>query len=331
MVKQVSLISLLGFFFVSDVFATEFDTEITVDLSRPLLKKVSEQGCRPDGSSLTVAQNNLHYYLTEAVNPVSVSPVGAEVNPDPELNNSPAGILMLFVGGSGVAGPGSANFVARTRHLFVAHGFHVALVDAAADFKECPGILKNRRTSGAYIDDIKVVANDLRSRYPGVSLFAIGTSRGSTSTAMAGANIRLNGIVLTSPMTKRRKSDGTTIATVFDVPLGSISEGALIVAHKQDACFTTIWNGAQSVAGYGNNGIYSVRDALTKSNADIFLTEEVPLEDVTRPCGALSPHGFFGIETEVVAEISRWLKDSCRRFPVTDCRKKPIRVIKANP
>lgn len=54
MVKQVSLISLLGFFLVSNVFAAEFDTEIAVDLSRPLLKKVSEQGCRPDGSSLTV-------------------------------------------------------------------------------------------------------------------------------------------------------------------------------------------------------------------------------------------------------------------------------------
>lgn len=328
MIKQMSLIILFGFLFISRVFAAAFDTPIPVDLTRNLVS------CVPAGSTLTVTENQLNYYLTEAVNPVPVSPVGAEVNNDPELNTSPAGILLLFVGGGGVASPGSANFVARTRHLFVAHGFHVALVDAAADFKSCPGVLKNRRTSGvdsaAYIDDLKKVVNDLRGRYQGVPLFAIGTSRGSTSAAIAGAHNLLNGIVLTSPLTKRRTSDGTTIATVLDVPLRSISENTLIVAHKQDACYTTIWDGAQSVEGYGNNGIYTVRDDLTRSNVDIFLTNEVPIQDVTRPCGALSPHGFFGIEMEVVAEISKWLKHDCRRRFI-NCRIKPIPVIKANP
>jgi hypothetical protein len=54
-------------------------------------------------------------------------------------------VLLLFAGGTGKLAIAdqqldinSNNFLVRSRHLFAAQGFHVAVMDAATDFLTCP-------------------------------------------------------------------------------------------------------------------------------------------------------------------------------------------------
>lgn len=212
-------------------------------------------------------------------------------------------ILLLLPGGAGkldVAdgqlGINSTNFLVRSRHLFAALGFHVAVMDAATDFLTCTDGLANQRTSAEFTRDMQVVVDDLRRRYPGLALWVVGTSRGSTAAAQAGAYIMppLRGIVLTSPITV------TTTESVFAVPLQVVTAPALIVTHLQDGCSATPPAGAELI-----------RRALTSSRkvGTDQLEGGYPPLDVD-PCEALAYHGFFGMEPNVVERITMWIKQN---------------------
>jgi len=215
---------------------------------------------------------------------------------------SAKGVLLLLVGGGGkldVANGqtdiNATNFLLRSRHLFAAQGFHVAVMDAASDFLSCNGGLRNRRTTTAFTKDMAAVIFDLHQRFPGLPLWAIGTSRGSTAAAQAGAYLgaMLDGVVLTSPMTN------PVTASVFDVPLSQISAPTLITTHESDACFVT-----------PPSAIESVRDALTA--AVTVKTKEFdggfPALSPD-PCDATTAHGYLGIEPQVVKKISDWISE----------------------
>jgi hypothetical protein len=106
-----------------------------------------------------------------------------------------------------VAGPGTT---------WAAEGYVVALVDAASDLlahnhDDTPGAngflhgsglrghrLPNRLHGDKYLKDLAAAMNDLRGRYPNLRLWAVATSRGTISAAVAAANVSppLDGIVL---------------------------------------------------------------------------------------------------------------------------------------
>lgn len=209
------------------------------------------------------------------------------------------GILLLFVGGGGkldIADAqlkvSSANFLLRSRHLFAAQGFHVALMDAANDFIDCSGGLRNRRTSGKYTRDMAAVIADLRTRFPGLPLWAVGTSRGTTAAAQAAALVPgVDGLVLTSSMTN------PITASVFDVPLDLITVPTIITSHEQDGCFVTPPSGVQSI----KDALVSARKIKTREFDGGFPALSA------NPCDATTAHGYLGIESKVVRKITRWI------------------------
>jgi dienelactone hydrolase len=231
-------------------------------------------------------------------------------NADPAVDGfapiNPAAVLMLFVGGDGrlnlpiyPQNIGSTNFLARTRYHFAAEGYIVALVDAASDFLEHDGLtghrLPNMPYGGQYLLDLAAVMGNLRSRYPDLPLWAVGTSRGTISAAVAAAYASLppDGIVLTSPLT------GPSVnGDLQDVDLESVHIPALIVTHWDDACSVTK---PEDVRALKNRFAASPRVQVRYFNGG-----SAPLSN---PCDPLSGHGFFGVEQEVIEAISRWIKN----------------------
>lgn len=199
---------------------------------------------------------------------------------------------ILFNGGEGVIGlsekgipqPG-ANFLVRTRSLFVARGIPVALIDVPSDSR---GMSDRFRMSQRHFDDIAAVADDLQKRFPGTRLFLIGTSRGTVSAAYAGAALgsRLAGVVLTSSLFNSTR-DGSGLAG-FD--FSDIKVPLLFVHHVDDACRFTPYHAARS------------------------LSEKYPLISVkggkearSGPCDPFHAHGYFGKEEATVNAIADWM------------------------
>ena len=180
-------------------------------------------------------------------------------NADPAVDGfapiNPIAVLMLFTGGDGrlnlapnQQNTGLTNFLVRTRYHYAAEGYVVAVVDAASDFlahnhaetTDANGFLHrsglvghrlpNRLHGDKYLLDLAAVMNDLRQRYPNLSLWAVGTSRGTISAAVAAANVTPppDGIVLTSSIT-----GPDAVGDLGGVDLESINIPALIVTNKE--------------------------------------------------------------------------------------------------
>lgn len=230
------------------------------------------------GTFTTIEQS---YILTEAAEPSTATAV-----------------VVLFSGGSGKLkiadkqlGINSNNFLVRSRHLFAAQSFHVVVMDAATDFLTCPGGLKNRRVTNAYLSDIKTVIDNLHARYPGLPVWVVGTSRGSTAAAQAGASITLSGVVLTSALTV------STTTSVFDVSLANITAPTLVVVHTHDGCSVTPPADADNI-----------KKALVNAEKTklIKVVGGFPSLD-SNPCQPLTHHGFIGLEPRVVEKITKWI------------------------
>lgn len=241
------------------------------------------------------------------------TPAVCSVNNDPvqqsyilvETNNEAEAVLVLFAGGSGklnladqTLGINSNNFLVRSRHFFAGHKFHIAVLDAATDFLSCPEGLRGHRLSFEHGSDIAAVIEDLRIRYPNKAIWAVGTSRGSTSAAQAAAVLAAgssgpDGIVLSSSVTR----PSATGNTVLDVALEIISVPTLIVAHREDSCVVTPPGDSKSI---------KTRLTSTPKSAIRIISGGLPA--LSEACGALSPHGYFGVELRVIKKISHWIK-----------------------
>ena len=231
----------------------------------------------------------------------------------------PKAVLMLFVGGDGrlnlsltQQNTGSTNFLARTRYHFAAEGYVVALVDAASDFlvhdhpptTDANGFLHGSGLSGhrlpdrlygdSYLQDLAAVMNDLRVRYPSLPLWAVGTSRGTLSAAVAAANVSPppDGIVLTSSLT-----GPSAMGDLEGVNLESIVVPVLIVTHRDDAC---------SVTKPDDSKILKRRFvASPRVQVHVFNGGSAPLSN---SCDPLTAHGYFGIEQKVIDAITKWIR-----------------------
>jgi hypothetical protein len=245
-------------------------------------------------------------------------------NADPAVDGfapiDPIAVLMLFVGGDGrlnlgasQQNIGSTNFLARTRYHFAAERYVVAVVDAASDFlahehadtndangfRHGSGLrghrLPNHLHGDKYLQDLAAVMNDLRQRYPDLPLWAVGTSRGTISAAVAAANVSPapDGIVLVSSLT-----GPSAVGDLQSVALESITAPALIVTNKDDQCDVSKPEDSKDLP----------QRFEASERVKLMIVNGRSLNPLSDPCEALSAHGFFGIEQKVIEAITKWIK-----------------------
>ncbi|WP_242621935.1 alpha/beta hydrolase [Komagataeibacter xylinus] len=208
----------------------------------------------------------------------------------------PRGILVMLPGGAGDVGleaDGSIrhgdNFVVRTRSLWNQHGYAVLIPDTHDHAS-----LRGQRSSPAYariITDLVAFAH----RQGPQAVFVLGTSQGSIAAVNGAAHApagSLAGVVLTESVSVM----GGSRETVFSADPQDIRAPVLVVANHDDRCKVAPPQAARQIA-----------DAMTASRDVHVLMVAGGATRSKKDCGSLSPHGYFGIEAQVIDAISHWL------------------------
>lgn len=222
----------------------------------------------------------------------------------------PKAAVILLAGGngalkldaSGSMGDLRVNFLVRSRGQFARQGLYVAALDAPSERQA--GMDGGYRLSQEHAREIGSVIAALKKRVDG-PVWLVGTSAGTLSTAGAAARLfaqsqlpRPDGIVLTSTMTQLDAA-GHCGKSVYDASLSAFTGPVLVVSHREDGC-------ACSPGGPEVGATLLARfTAASVKEHKIFAGGNAPLSG---PCDARAPHGFFGLETEVVRAIADWIK-----------------------
>lgn len=207
---------------------------------------------------------------------------------------NPRAIAFVFAGGNGTVTFNSANqisgmgnnFLIRTQPLWLAQGFAYVTLGS-------PSSLMGQRHTPAYANTIAYAIDFARQR-ANVPVWLIGTSQGSIAAANGAAHLpgRVAGVVLTSSVAGRSASG----ETVFDSDLGAIAVPALVVANQGDTCASAAPTYAPQILA-----------ALTRAPKKELITVESHQQQ-SDPCEAMSPHGYLGIEADVVQRIANWIR-----------------------
>ncbi len=216
-------------------------------------------------------------------------------------NAPPQAVAVLFPGGpglirlrmeSGQARFSPNNFLVRSREHFVDAGLAVAILDAPSD-QHAEGMPNAFRKSAAHAADVRHVMGDLKTRFPGVPVFLIGTSMGTVSAAHAGRELatEVAGVVLTASVfvsSGRKSKHGDS--NLSDFNLASIKTPLLIAHHRDDAC---------SITPYG--------EAWRRTGKIPIISVRGGDPPISEPCEAQSRHGFLGKERETVDALVQWM------------------------
>ncbi len=200
---------------------------------------------------------------------------------------SPKATVLLFPGSAGVYAQSRNNFLVRVAPRFAAAGMTVAVFDTPSDHPA--GMGPPFRVSEQHATDITAVIALLKSRSP-VPLWLIGTSNGSISAAEGAAVVgppRVAGVVLTSSVWQ-----GGMLST----PLGQIRMPVLVVHNRDDGCRLSPFSDTASSMAMMTKA--APKELLTVSGGSLR----------SEPCQALSPHGYYGIEDQVVPSIIAWIQ-----------------------
>jgi Serine aminopeptidase, S33 len=198
----------------------------------------------------------------------------------------PAASLVLFPGSGGVHAASRLNFLLRIAPDLIGQGFSVLVIDAPSD--HAAGMTWPFRASADHAADIAAVVDlaKSRSRAP---VWLIGTSMGSVSAANGAAALgkRIGGVVLSSSVWAQGMAA---------IPLEKIVVPVLVVHNRDDGCHLSPFSGADAamrrLTGAPVREFMAVSGGISKSNA----------------CQAMSPHGYFGIESQVVTPMVAWIK-----------------------
>lgn len=208
----------------------------------------------------------------------------------------PRGMIIMLPGGAGDLGlePDGRirhgnNFVVRTRGLWNQRGYAVLIPDTRDHAS-----LRGQRSSPAYarvVTDLIAFAH----RQGPQAVFVLGTSQGSIATVNGAAHApagSLAGIVLTESVSVM----GGSRETVFSAGPQNIQAPVLVVANRDDRCNVAPPQAARQIA-----------DAMTASRDVHVLMVAGGTTRSRQGCGSLTPHGYFGIEEQVIDAISAWL------------------------
>jgi hypothetical protein len=237
----------------------------------------------------------------------------------------PIASVILFAGGEGTLRLTSAsslelgaedfdyagNFLVRSREKFAGHGFMVAVVDTPSDHPD--GMDPPFRIGKNHAIDIGAVAEYLKSQ-ASVPVWLVGTSAGTWSAARGAigagrdgiATGSIDGLVLTSTVTHTPPDSewgkvfpeyaGNFPKGVLSMALPQISIATLIMSHSEDSCEWTRPADAPALA-------MRLRRA-SKVEIALLTGGDPPQSD---ECDAYAPHGYFGIETQAVDTIARFI------------------------
>jgi dienelactone hydrolase len=212
----------------------------------------------------------------------------------PESGKAQA-VAILFPGGAGKTDLeretarkvlDRGNFLVRTRQLFAGQGVAAAVMDAPSD--QSAGMEDQFRLGEAHTEDIGKVVADLKKRFPGLPVFLVGTSRGTISAASAGKRLgkEIDGVALTSTLFLANRTQPGLSG--FDY--ASIASPLLFVHHVDDGCNVTPYSSARRLAD--RFPLISVSGGLPPQS---------------KPCEAMSQHGYLGKEAETVQAIAKWM------------------------
>jgi hypothetical protein len=215
---------------------------------------------------------------------------------------APKATIVMLPGGAGDVGirhngdvRHDDNFVVRTRDLWTDRGFAVVIPDAVDGDN-----LRGLRSSPAYAALVSELVQFAHHQSPG-PVFLLGTSQGSIA-AMNGAAhtdpAQLAGVVLTESVSVL----GGSHETVFQADPQDVRVPALVVANRQDQC---------KVAPPGNAP--RIAAAMSASPSVKLLYVNGGEQHSKNDCGSLTPHGYYGIEQEVVTDIANWMDQQLSR------------------
>ena len=235
----------------------------------------------------------------------------------------PQAIAILLAGGRGIVNlnldgsTSNGNFLVRARRFFAENGVTAVVVDAPHDRQLLihsdglpVGLGLGFRRSETHADDIQVAIDHMRQRNPGVPIWLVGTSRGSTSVAYATMHLKRlgpgfgpDGIVLTSALLvplapATEPADGDSLFNPdFGLALSEIEVPTLVAHHIEDACAITPYAGVAPL----------VESLSSVTELEVFSISGggPPLGPA---CEAFHYHGFVGIEEKVVKRIAHWVR-----------------------
>ena len=209
---------------------------------------------------------------------------------------SPKAIIVMLPGGAGDVGierdgdlRHDNNFVVRTRELWVSRGYGVLIPDAVdgANFRG----MRSSPAFAAQVGDLVRFAHT-KSAAP---VFLLGTSQGSIAAMNGAAHLdatQLAGVVLTESVSRM----GGSHETVFQADPQDVRVPALVVANHDDRCNVAPPEDAPRIAA-----------AMSHSPQVHVLYVSGGVEQSRNPCGSLTPHGYEGIEQQVVDGIASWM------------------------
>ncbi|PQV52188.1 hypothetical protein [Paraburkholderia sp. BL21I4N1] len=185
------------------------------------------------------------------------------------------------------------NFVIRSAHHWIEQGDAVALVDTPSDHPN--GIDDSFRLSKESFTDTQAVVTALRQRFPNSKIALVSTSAGTMSVGNALDRDRTlaDAFVLTSPVTVPHKGSPSLASLDFE-SVKSENHRVLIVSNADDGCVSS--------------PAFSGKRFAKRSDFDYVEVESSEgAGERGEQCGAHSPHGYLGIERQVLDDINNWL------------------------
>lgn len=214
----------------------------------------------------------------------------------PAASESPPWIILLFPGDDGAlhlnadgATTQRGNFVIRSAHYWTAAGDATVMVDTPSD--QADGVDDAFRLSDAASADVGTLVATLRARFPQAKIALLGTSRGTITVG----NIlkRTPGLadayVLTSPVTVAHKNRPGLSGMAWPGNRARV----LVVSNQADGCLVSPFAAAQQMAK--QNGF------------DFIAVSSAPAGAAGQQCTAHTPHGYLGIEHNVLDRVRGWL------------------------
>jgi len=212
---------------------------------------------------------------------------------------TPAWVVVLFAGNDGAlhlgpSGPTTlrGNFLVRTASYWVDRHDAAVLFDTPSDHAN--GVDDVFRLGADALKDVEAAVAALRQRFPSARIALIGTSRGTVS--VGNALERDPGVadafVLTSPVSIARNGQAGVSGLLADGTKARV----LVVSNRDDACPPALFSAATRLA--------------QRNHFDLVAVESTTGGGRGKNCTGKSPHGFLGIEDEVLGGIDRWLAAS---------------------
>ncbi|TDV06943.1 alpha/beta hydrolase family protein [Paraburkholderia caballeronis] len=210
---------------------------------------------------------------------------------------NPPWVVVLFAGNDGdlhlnADGPTSlkGNFLIRSAGYWVRHGNAAVLVDTPSD--HASGSEDLFRLGKESLADTQAIVTALRQRFPSSKIALVGTSRGTVSVgnALQRDPALADAYVLTSPVSVAQRGR----PGVSGLDADGTKARVLVVANRHDGCAASAFASGSALAERNHFAFVAVDS--TEGGGD-----------AKAECGGHSPHGFLGIERDVLDGIGNWL------------------------